>query len=268
MEWCYPLLTKPTKNPKPNQKEDPDLERRDPLHSDILEWLQEFRENLVDDRVSERRDSHANSSHEPSLEPTPSRSVVLGTHSVHTHFRTDRNCQICQKTKINKSPVQKTHWRSRTSCRKFWWFDCSRVKVVNLETIIDVQSWCRTWPPNGSSHIYAKQKLLRKHKGAFKSSWSRVGSLKSFTLTIPWNSANFVKIFPGILVRRHHTDPKQMGLLKEQCAEYRKVRVLYCCNQVWMKIGGQIPWNVTLAKRHIFIIWWEDALWKTFWATI
>ena len=37
------------------------------------------------------------------------------------------------------------------------------VKVVNLETIIDMQSWCRTLPPNGSSRIRAKQKLLRKH---------------------------------------------------------------------------------------------------------
>ena len=52
-----------------------------------------------------------------------------------------------------------------------------------LETIIDLQSWCRTWPPNGSSHIRAKQKLPRKHKGARKSSWSQIGNLKSFTLT-------------------------------------------------------------------------------------
>ena len=43
---------------------------------DIPEWLQEFRENLVDDRVPEHRDSHASSSHEPSLEPV--RSVELG----------------------------------------------------------------------------------------------------------------------------------------------------------------------------------------------
>ena len=34
------------------------------------DWLQEFRENHVDDRVPERRDSHASSSHEVSLEPT------------------------------------------------------------------------------------------------------------------------------------------------------------------------------------------------------
>ena len=50
------LLTKPTKNPKPRKNEDHDLQRRDLLNSDIPEWLQEFRENLVDDRVPERRD--------------------------------------------------------------------------------------------------------------------------------------------------------------------------------------------------------------------
>ena len=50
------------------------------------------------------------------------------------------------------------------------------VKIVNLETIIDMQSWCRTWPLNGSSRILAKQKLLRRHKGACKSSWSPIGS--------------------------------------------------------------------------------------------
>ena len=35
-----------------------------------------------------------------------------------------------------------------------------------------------------------------------------------------------------------------MGLLKEQCAEKQKVPLQYCCNQVWMKVGGQILWNV------------------------
>ena len=30
--------------------------------------------------------------------------------------------------------------------------------IANLETIIDMQSWCKTWPPNGSSRIRARQK--------------------------------------------------------------------------------------------------------------
>ena len=37
------------------------------------------------------------------------------------------------------------------------------VKDVNLETIIDMQLWCKTWLPNGSSRIRAKQKLLSEH---------------------------------------------------------------------------------------------------------
>ena len=77
------------------------------------------------------------------------------------------------------------------------------MKIVNLETIIDMQSLCRTWPLNESSGIRAKQKLRRKHKEACKSSWSQIGSLKSFALTIPWNLAKPVKIFPEIIVRRH-----------------------------------------------------------------
>ena len=101
------LLTKPTKNPKPNKNENHDTERGDPLFSEILEWLQEFRENCVDDRVPERRDSHASSSHELSSEPTSARSEDLGKHSVYTHFPTDRNCEICQRTKITRAPCRR-----------------------------------------------------------------------------------------------------------------------------------------------------------------
>ena len=55
----------------------------------------------MDDRVPEHRDSHASSSHESSLELA--RSEDLGKHSVHTHFPKDRNCEICQRTKITRA---------------------------------------------------------------------------------------------------------------------------------------------------------------------
>ena len=83
----------------------------DPLCSDIPEWLQEFRENLVGDRVPEHRDSHASSSHEPSLEPTSTRSVDLGKHSVYTHFPKDRNLLDLSEDQYYKgSSMQKTQW--------------------------------------------------------------------------------------------------------------------------------------------------------------
>ena len=104
-ETSEELLNEPTKIPKTNKNEDHEREQEDPYYSDIPEWLQEFRENLVDDRVPEHRDSHASSSHELSLEPT--RSVDLGKHSVYTHFPKDRNCEICQRTKITRAPCRR-----------------------------------------------------------------------------------------------------------------------------------------------------------------
>ena len=59
------------------------------------------RKNLVDVRIPERRDSHASSSHELSSERA--RSVDLGKNSVYTHFPKDRNCEICQRTKITRA---------------------------------------------------------------------------------------------------------------------------------------------------------------------
>ena len=164
----------------------------------------------MDERVPENRDTHANSSHEPSLEPM--RSVDLGKHRFYTHFPKDRNCEICQRTKITRAPCRRRIGGVEPRAENCGDLITVDYKVLSrdceFETIIDLQSWCKTWLPNGSSRILAKQKLLRKHKGACKSSWSRIGSLKSFTLTIPWNLARPVKIFPGIIVRQHHTGRK------------------------------------------------------------
>ena len=75
------------------------MERDDPLCSEIPEWLQEFREILVDDAIPLQGGSHASSSHEVSLEPISKRREDLGKHSVYTHFPKDRNCEICERTK-------------------------------------------------------------------------------------------------------------------------------------------------------------------------
>ena len=100
---------KPTQNLKPSEEETT-IERGDPLFaakpaplsSEIPVWLQEFRENFVDERVPEHRDSH-----EASLEPTTKRREDLGKHSVYIHFPKDRNCEICQRTKITMAPCRK-----------------------------------------------------------------------------------------------------------------------------------------------------------------
>ena len=82
-------------------------ERRDPLCSEIQEWLQEFREMLVDEEVPERRDSHASSSHEVSPEPTFKRREDLCKHNVYTDFFKDRNCEICRRTETTRAPCRR-----------------------------------------------------------------------------------------------------------------------------------------------------------------
>ena len=89
------------------QPDETTIERGNPLNSEIPEWLQEFRENLVDDDIPVHGDSHASSSHEASLEPTFKRREDLGKHSVYTHFRKDRNCEVCKRTKITRAPCRR-----------------------------------------------------------------------------------------------------------------------------------------------------------------
>ena len=66
-----PVATQANQIPKINKKETTTT-RGNPLCSDnseIPEWLQEFRENLVDDEIPLQGGSHASSSHDASLEP-------------------------------------------------------------------------------------------------------------------------------------------------------------------------------------------------------
>ena len=101
-----PDKTQANNHPKPIKKETT-IELGNPLYSEIPEWLQEFRENLVDDEIPVQGDSHASSSHEESLEPTFKRREDLGQHSVYTHFPKDRHCEICQRTKITRAPCRR-----------------------------------------------------------------------------------------------------------------------------------------------------------------
>ena len=100
-----PVETQANQIPKP--KEETTIERRNLCDDpEIPEWLQEFRENLVDDEIPLQGGSHASSSHEVSLEPTTKRCEDLGKHNVYTHFPKDRNCEICKRTKITRAPCR------------------------------------------------------------------------------------------------------------------------------------------------------------------
>ena len=133
--------------PKTNKKETT-IERGNLCdHPEIPEWLQEFRENLVDAEIPLQGGTHASSSHEASLELTTKRREDLGQHNVHTHFPKDRNCEICKRTKITRAPCRRRKGEAVPRAVNFGDLITADHKVVSdiasLETIIDTQSWYR-----------------------------------------------------------------------------------------------------------------------------
>ena len=144
------------------------------------------------------------------------------------------------------------------------------MKIVNLETIIDVQSWCRTWPPNGSNHIRAKQKLLRKHKGACKSSWGRIGSLKSIYTN---NSLEFGKACED-LSWNHCTSAPHRSETNGDCwessaqSERRYLCSIVAIRSGWKLVGRFFGMFYLSAKHLRSLVWWENPIRKTFWKTI
>ena len=175
----------------------------------------------MDDRVPERRDSHASSSHEPSLELT--RSVDLSKHSVYTHFPQDRNCEICQRTKITRAPCRSRNGGAVPRAENFGDLITADHKVLsegcesrnNHRYAIVVQDLATQWIQSYPCKTKTSQETQRSLQKFLEPDRKPKVIYTDNSLDL----AKLVKIFPGIIVRRHHTDQKHMGLLKEQRAE-------------------------------------------------
>ena len=101
------------------QPEETTIEGSNSPNSEIPEWLQDFRENLVDDEIPLQGGSRASSSHEASSEPIFKRREDLGKHSIKTHFPKDRNCEICKRTKITRAPCRRRSGEAVPRAEKF-----------------------------------------------------------------------------------------------------------------------------------------------------
>ena len=103
-----------TETENQNKKRESKEVQRDTSH-ELPDWLQEFRENLVDEstfnralgKPEQRRQDTSKSSHELPMEPQAKVEPGSGKHSVQTQFPKDPNCEICLKTKL-----------TRASCRR------------------------------------------------------------------------------------------------------------------------------------------------------
>ena len=169
--------------------------------SKIPEWLQEFRENLVDDEIPVQGDSHASFSHEASLEPIFKRSEDLGKHSVYTQFPKDRNCEICKRTKITRAPCRRRIGGAVHRAENFGDLITADHKVLsescesrnNHRYAVVVQDFATQWIqayPCKTKTSQETQKTLQKFLEPERK------PKVMYTETIPWNWAKLVKISP------------------------------------------------------------------------
>ena len=172
-----PVETQANKIPKPNKKETT-IERGNLCDdSEIPEWLQEFRENLVDDEIPLQGGSHASSSHEASLEPTTKRREDLGKQNVHTHFPKDRNCEICKRTKITRAPCRRRKGEAVPRAVNFGDLITADHKVLsdncearnNHRYAVVVQDLATQWI---QAYPCQKQNFTKKPREVCKSSWN------------------------------------------------------------------------------------------------
>ena len=215
--------TQANKNLKTHKKETT-IERSSPCDDpEIPEWLQEFRENLVDDEIPLQGGSHASSSHEASLEPTTKRREDLGKHNVHTHFPKDRNCEICKRTKITRAPCRRRKGEAVPRADNFGDLITADHKVLsdncesrnNHRYAVVVQDlatqWIQAYPCKNKTSQETQRSLQKFMEPERKPRVIDTDNSLEF--------GKLVKIFPGIIARLHHTDRRPTVLPKEQCAE-------------------------------------------------
>ena len=197
-------------------------------------------------RVPERRDSHASSSHEPPLEPTPTRSVDLGKHSVFTHFPKDRHCEICQRTKITNALCRRRIGGAVPHAENFGDLIAADHKVLsevcesrnNHRYAIVLQDlatqWIQSYP--------CKTKTSQETQRSLQKFLEPDRNLKSFTQFLGiWQS-----LWRFIMESSYFNTPSIWD--KWDCwkssaqSERRHLFSVVAIRSGW-KVGGQIPWN-------------------------
>ena len=173
---------------------------------------------------------------------TSKRSEDLGKHSVYTHFPQDRNCEICQKTKITRAPCRRRNGGAVPRAENFGDLIPADHNVLNENCesrnshryAVAVQDLATQWVPVVS--------VQNKNFGVCKSSWSPIGSLKSLYTN---NSLEFGKACEDLSWNHCTSTPhrSETNGIAERAVTRVKEGTSAVLLQAGLKIGGQILWN-------------------------
>ena len=225
-------------------------------------WLMKALPQGLRENPEQGSQDTSSSSHELPTGPRAKVEADSGTQCVYTHFPKDPNCDICLKTKI-----------TRASCRRRAGTVVPRAEIFDdLITADHKIPGEESESRNNHRYVVKVQDLTtpRRPRRVRRSSWSRQGNQKSFTLA---NSLEFGKACEDLswnhcTLTPHRSEINgiaERAVCRLKAGTFAEMLQL-CLDEKWR--ADSIGMLHLSAKRHRSIIWWEDALWKTFWTTI
>ena len=119
------------------------------------------------------------------------------------------------------------------------------MRDVNPETITGTLSWYKTWQLNGFHLIRAKKKTSQETKKISQKVLEPTKKPQSFSTN---NSLKFGKACEDLSWNHCTSTPHRSdtnGIAERAVRSVKERRLRYCSNQVWMKNGGRVTWNVT-----------------------
>ena len=172
----------------------------------------------------------------------------LQSRSIENRVPKDRNCDICKKTKNTRAPCRNRTGTAIPRAESFGDLITADHEVLGEgcesrnyhRYAVVVQDLATQWIQSYPCKTKTSQKIE-------KSSQKFLEPTRKPKVIYTDNSPEFGKACED-LSWNHRTSTltvqRQKVLLKEQYAELKKELLQFCCNQVWMKNGGRIPWSV------------------------
>ena len=246
-------------------------ERGDPCHSDIPEWLQEFRENFCGWQ----------SSWTQRLTRKFFSWIIFGAYEKCRFGSTqclyslgkDRNCDICQRTKITRAPCKRRIGRVVLCAEKFGDLITADRQVLsegcesrnNHRFAVVVQDLATQWIQSYPCKTKTSQETRRNLQKFLEPN-------RNPKVIHTDNSLEFGKACEDLSWNHCTSTPHRSeshGIAEKSSTQSER---RYVCSVVAIRSGWKMMCRLhgmlhLSAKCYRSLIWWENSVWETLWAT-